>query len=185
MKLKDIYSQEFINKLNNLNVGANLNSDDEVNGVIDIETILKDLKFNFIKDNRLSGSGRIEGKSIYIDNSEILARQRFSMAHELGHAMQNNRHANRNDDSTDYNNEERKDEVFANTFAAQFLMPKKLVMSTINNIIRNNNMDRSHLNDLQVQQIIKESAIELKVSSGGMKYRMKNLEIFVPVKNGK
>lgn len=124
MRLNEIFSDDFIAKLNGLNDGANLNPEESVDGFIDVEKILKELKFKIRFEDSMSGSGRIDGKSIYIDESEGKPRQRFSMAHELGHAMQNNRSANRKDDSDDYDAEERKNEVFANTFAAQFLMPK-------------------------------------------------------------
>lgn len=180
MKLNEIYSNEFINKLNALNQDADLNPEEEVHGFIDVEQILKDLKFIVIHEKNMNSSGRIDENKIYVDESEIKSRQRFSMAHELGHAMKNNRHANRNDDPNDYDDTEKQGEIFANTFAAQFLMPSKLVVMAIDESIKNNGYDRNRLDDNQINELIKEAANKLQVSDGAMKYRIQNLKIFIP-----
>jgi len=154
-----------------------------VKDYIDIEHILEELKFNVKFNKQMDGSGKISGNTILIDSSENKERQRFSMAHELGHAMQNVRHANRNDDSNDYSVADRKDEVFANTFAAQFLMPKSMVVLEVNTSIKENNYDQRRLTDQNVKSIISDVARKLKVSTMAMKYRMDNLGIFVPVED--
>ncbi|WP_201306955.1 ImmA/IrrE family metallo-endopeptidase [Companilactobacillus farciminis] len=182
MKLNEIFSDEFIAKLNTLNAGSDLDPEEEVKGFIDIEKILTELNFEISRENNMNGSGRIKGNRIYIDDSEIKSRQRFTMAHELGHAMQNIRNANRKDDPDDYDFAERKNEVFANTFAAQLLMPKKLVLNAINEVIENRQMDSKHLDDSQIDVILNDVAEKLQVSKGAIKYRVKNLNIFVPLK---
>jgi len=182
MKLNEIYSTEFIEKLNRINDGAHLDPDLEVDGFIDIENILKSLNFEIKFDSNMTGSGKINGNQIIIDSSENHARQRFSMAHELGHAVQNDRNANRNDDSEDYSSEERRKEVFANTFAAQFLMPKILVKDAVNESISNNEFNRLRLTQDNIEVIISDVSIKLGVSEVAMKYRIENLNIFVPSK---
>ncbi|ARN89320.1 ImmA/IrrE family metallo-endopeptidase [Levilactobacillus brevis] len=180
MKLNDVFSTEFLNKLNALNPQADLNFNEEINGFIDVKKILEELNFDIIFDNQMIGSGRIDQNRIYIDSSEGEPRRRFSMAHELGHAVQNNRHANRNDDSSDYSAEDKKDEVFANTFAAQFLMPKKLVVEGVQTVIADKGFNAKCLQDGDVSTIIEEVAKKLKVSKIAMKYRIDNLGIFIP-----
>lgn len=182
MKLKEVFSIEFIDKLNRINDGANLDPDLEVNGFIDIKDILKALNFEVEFEDNMVGSGKINGNRIIIDGSENSARQRFSMAHELGHAVQNDRNANRNDDSEDYSSEERRKEVFANTFAAQFLMPKVLVKEAINESITQNDFDRLKLTPSNIDTIVSEVSVKLGVSKIAMKYRIENLNIFIPAK---
>ncbi|GEO64363.1 ImmA/IrrE family metallo-endopeptidase [Companilactobacillus nantensis] len=182
MKLKEVFSIEFIDKLNRINDGANLDPDLEVNGFIDIKDILKALNFEVEFEDNMMGSGKINGNRIIIDSSENSARQRFSMAHELGHAVQNDRNANRNDDSEDYSSEDRRKEVFANTFAAQFLMPKVLVKEAINESITQNGFDRLKLTPNNIDTIVSEVSAKLGVSKIAMKYRIENLNIFIPAK---
>lgn len=182
MKLKEIFSKEFIDKLNRINDGASLDPDLEVDGFIDVKDILKDLNFEVKFEDNMVGSGKINGSCITIDGSENNARQRFSMAHELGHAVQNDRNANRNDDSEDYSAEDRRKEVFANTFAAQFLMPKVLVKEAINQSITKNKFDRLKLTPDNVDTIVSEVSVKLRVSEIAMKYRIENLNIFIPAK---
>jgi Zn-dependent peptidase ImmA (M78 family) len=73
----------------------------------------------------LSDSGEIdiEKKIIYINSTETEARQRFTLAHELGHYIF---HQNYKKRSTDYyyNTEERAEEQLCNTFAGVLLMPE-------------------------------------------------------------
>jgi len=183
MKLSEVYSPEFIKRLNLLNKDADLDPNEEVKEYINIERILKELKFKVEFNEQMDGSGKISGDTIMIDSSENKERQRFSMAHELGHAMQNVRHANRNDDSNDYSVTDRKDEVFANTFAAQFLMPKSMVVLEVSSSIEKHNYDQKRLTDKNVKSIISDVARKLKVSTMAMKYRMDNLGIFVPVED--
>lgn len=69
---------------------------------------------------------------IYIDSSDHVNRQRFTCAHELGHYVRAVSRGEENFDRVDYRNDTSTrgtdvEEVFANTFAACFLMPAKQV----------------------------------------------------------
>lgn len=180
MKLKDIFSTDFIKRLNQLNGNGQVSPDEEVSGFIDVKQILEKLGFTVHIEQQMNGSGRIEKTNIYIDGSENPQRQRFSMAHELGHAMQNVRHANRKDNSNDYDAVDRPDEIFANAFAAQFLMPKVLVNQGVKQIIDEKKFNQARLESDEVDLIIRLVAKQLKVSTMAMKYRIDNLGIFVP-----
>jgi len=182
MKLNEIFSNDFISRLNSLNKDGHVNPNEEVEGPVDVEKYLKELNFQVHIERQMNGSGKISNNDIFIDGSENKQRQRFSMAHELGHAMQNVRYANRNDNSNDYSSEDRQDEdeVFANAFAAQFLMPKVLVSQGISKAISDQHLDSGHLQMSEVTAIIKTVASQLDVSTMAMKYRIDNLGIFVP-----
>lgn len=180
MVLSDVFSDEFIARLNNLNEDGHVSPNEEVKGFIDVEKILGELGFQVHIEQLMYGSGKIENTKIYIDGSENKRRQRFSMAHELGHAVQNVRYANRQDDPNDYDAFDRQDEVFANAFASQFLMPKGLVKQEIRQAIDEKGLDSRHLESGDVEKIIRSVAQRLKVSKMALKYRTDNLGIFVP-----
>lgn len=182
MKLDEVFPTSFIEKLNQLNSGnASISGDDEVGSFVDVEAILHELGFEIKKEPGFKVSGHICGRTITLDQSENSRRQRFSMAHELGHALQNSKEADRRDDSDNYSRAERQDEVFANAFAAQFLMPKAMVNRDIQDYIKAHNFNSSRLSDSQVNDIVKSVANTLKVSEQAMKYRIRRLRIFVPV----
>ena len=177
MRLSDVYSRKFIVRLNSLNVGANLDFSEEVHGFIDVECILKKLQFKVRFNNQMNVSGSLSKDIILINGSEKKERQRFAMAHDLGHAMQNLHCTNRdfNDCSAD--------DVFANTFASQFLMPKPVVFLEVDTSIKEKSYDQRWLTGQNVENIISDVARKLKVSEMAMKYRMDNLKIFIPAKN--
>lgn len=74
------------------------------------------------------------GNSIYIvyDQEKSVVRKRFSVAHELGHIYLGHLHGNSSVDinSTNF------DEIEANIFAANILMPKKLLSDDIKSGMR-------------------------------------------------
>tara|TARA_R110001583_G_scaffold178502_1_gene334460 strand:- start:73 stop:606 length:534 start_codon:yes stop_codon:yes gene_type:complete len=104
-------------------------------------------------------------------------RQRFTMAHELGHYIL---HCNdsenklfvddikvkfRRDQST---KQEQKEEKEANIFAASLLMPKELINTEFNKLMK----DKLILSD---EEIVEKLADNFKVSSIAMTYRLINL----------
>jgi Zn-dependent peptidase ImmA (M78 family) len=100
---------------------------------------------------------------IYVNASDSSNRQRFSCAHELGHYVK--RVSGREDDSWGYIDRRGPtasqgtdpEEIFANQFAAELLMPEQLV--------------RDMAGDLGAAGL----AVEFAVSVGAMKYRLENL----------
>lgn len=94
----------------------------------------KGLMVSDVVDMNLSISGRIEIKSgqgfIFINKKHSITRKRFTCAHELGHYIdyEENGLLNEGFDHVDYRNHVSKigsgvNEVFANQFAANLLMP--------------------------------------------------------------
>ena len=103
-------------------------------------------------------------------------RQRFSIAHELGHFLLHKtasgffvdkdflikfRHINKN-----YSTNERKQEQEANAFAAALLMPAKIIESE---------MDSDALLGLTETELIAALAYKFRVSEVAMSYRFTNL----------
>jgi len=122
----------------------------------------------WIRENDgLSGLAEIDSNGnrvIYFNNSESKNRQRFTMAHELGHHALN--HVNpqnpcfRDDSNTFNSNSSVWQEREANNFAAQLLMPLDAIKTM-----------------LFVKRItnIKQLAEMFQVSEAAMYYRLKNL----------
>lgn len=124
-------------------------------------------------DVDISGLFVIKGNNAYIryNDTEIEARQRFTIAHELGHFIlhknskllfvdKSEKVMYRNFDSS--TGEIRKERE-ANAFAASLLMPKKFILLAINNIPSYEVDTISYL------------AKEFKVSEQAMNFRLANL----------
>jgi len=69
--------------------------------------------------------------------------------------------------------------VFANVFAAQFLMPKIIVKNMLNKSISNNDFDRLKLSTEDTERIINDISRKMIVSNGAMSNRIKSLKLFV------
>ena len=102
------------------------------NNSIDVISIARKLGFKIVKTsfNNENISGKIEindkEKIISVNKNESSLRQRFTIAHELGHAILNNEK-----NKIDYRKYDRgynKAEFQANLFASSLLMPKESVL---------------------------------------------------------
>lgn len=72
-------------------------------------------------------SGKLDGNIIYVNDDYSATRNRFTIAHEIGHFLFNrdkNCNKNRFDDKTQHNDNDLEEEMQANFFAADLLMPK-------------------------------------------------------------
>lgn len=104
-----------------------------------------------------------EDPEVYINRADSSVRQRFSCAHEIGHYVK--RVTGREDDAWGYidrrgpsaSRGNNPDEVYANQFAAELLMPEPQVRN------------------LQPSNTSVAMAIRFQVSVGAMKYRLENL----------
>lgn len=104
-------------------------------------------------------SGKIEGNVISINPRESAKRQRFTIAHEIGHYALNHGEAFR-DPSANFSLHSYDDkEIQANAFAAELLMPE----IAINHVVANRTND------------IDELARLFNVSVAAMRFRLKNL----------
>lgn len=142
-----------------------------------------------IKLTRYQGSGvsgvlvidQVGKATIGYNPTESIVRQRFTIAHELGHyVLHRNPTANKEvlfiDKDFKFQVELRKEggeymnprnEVEANAFAAALLMPEDL--------LRNESLNYNDLGELQV---IKKLSMKFQVSSIAMTYRISNLGLY-------
>jgi Zn-dependent peptidase ImmA (M78 family) len=128
----------------------------------------------------VSGMLLREGDSVVIGVNEAHAesRQRFTVAHELGHlilhrgrpivvdSVRVNLRDSRSSMATDL------EEIEANSFAAELLMPQALVLRNFRSAVDRGERD--------LRQLVKDLALGFGVSEQAMDYRLQNLGLFGP-----
>lgn len=135
-------------------------------------------------DNAENISGMLyrdnEKAAIAINSNHHVNRQRFSIAHELGHYFLHSgelfvdrvervnavRHFRNEISSLAVD----KKEIEANSFAANLLMPKPFIVAEISKIL-----DSSE--DISADELIDDLSLLFEVSTAAMKYRLENLGI--------
>jgi len=155
---------------------------------IDVEAIIKyiDIKYE-IKPNfkkiKVTGSISVNNGEPYIwvnpMKNTTKERKRFTLAHELGHFMLHIAPLNDfstfqeiEDENISFNRDDNWDykEMEANNFAAQLLMPAKLVEEEVRLLMDNN------LN-IKKEDLITNLANKFTVSLQAMEYRLKKLGV--------
>jgi len=153
---------------------------------INVKEICRIIKINineniFEADIDLNDSGSFNDDAweITINSIEPLNRQRFTIAHELGHALLKHKGVSfRTKEMKKYKNIiKRMEEVEANKFAASLLMPKILVKKLLSKAIHDNGYDANNLDQFEVEQLIKEVAKILIVSEEALSYSIENYKI--------
>jgi Zn-dependent peptidase ImmA (M78 family) len=105
-------------------------------------------------------------------------RQRFTIAHEIGHLVLQHkgeifvdqtvvRRDARSSQAVD------RQEIDANRFAAELLMPENLVVEAVHR-------RQEKKPDISPSQIMDDLAVEFQVSPQAMEYRLTNLGMFIP-----
>ncbi|HFE4391266.1 ImmA/IrrE family metallo-endopeptidase [Staphylococcus aureus] len=123
-----------------------------------------------------SGKYIAETKTILFNPIEHGNRRRFTIAHELGHAVFNHSGESfRTQIPEKYNDVISKmNETAANNFAAQLLMPVKLIEILMLESINKHEYNSELLSSEELKVIISEVAKELKVSEIALNYSIKN-----------
>lgn len=148
----------------------------------DINKLVKTLKIDLVKkvfdfDSDISGLLAISNDKVIIsvNTLEDPKRQRFTIAHELGHLKLHSKEQpvfidkapkvmyRNNASTTGEIHKERE----ANAFAAALLMPKNLIADVIDNC------------DYDGNDVIKFLAKEFKVSEQAMSFRLSNLGYYI------
>ena len=106
-------------------------------GVVNITQLAYKLGLNVYSSvmSKTSGYIKYEGssKNIYVNSLDSVRRQRFTIAHELGHFLLHNQLLEKQGGSVLYRNENRGIlEEQANSCAAALLMPRSMVKSLFN-----------------------------------------------------
>ncbi|RDG17661.1 hypothetical protein DQM11_09030 [Leuconostoc pseudomesenteroides] len=179
MEYEKLYNENLLEKINKSKLNALEGLDtDSTEERIDIEEIAEKLGLTIVKENMAGESGKLEGNVIHIDSSESVARQRFTIGHEIGHYLLGQDDASRHDEGEGYTPSQRKQERLANAYAAQLLMPVNLVVNTIKNIIDHLSLKATEISEKDFDKIVSESANRLQVSEPAFRYRVKNLQVF-------
>jgi Zn peptidase len=187
MSYKDIYSPEFLKKFgeyeqNIANIPLGTSQEIDVNAIARACDI--DVKFDFVGHSGWSINNDEENqqREIIVNQFEPEYRQRFTIAHEIGHIILGHKGKSyRTDDMTKYKNTiDRMNEVAANNFAADLIMPRNLVISVIMESIANlgYSVDQS-FDEYDISEITKLAAVTLNVSKQALSYRLENLQVFI------
>lgn len=113
---------------------------------------------------------------IGVNSRHAPTRQRFTVAHEIGHLLIHKGQPLFIDRFVRVNwrnGESSPEEVQANAFAAELLMPRALVREAIGHAL-------SRRRDATPQEIVGTLARRFEVSTAAMQYRLINLEILNP-----
>lgn len=177
--LREFLSEKGI-QLDDLEINEEANS-----YAIDISTIAErynnmNIKYDFMFDR----SGYYENNTIYVNRFDSWQRQRFTIAHELGHALFQHGDSNRHTDMSTYSENELVQERIANKFAADILMPKELLIKAISKSkleILSEKKKSINLREQEVNEkkIISRAAQLMEVSEISLDYRIKNLKLEV------
>lgn len=160
-----------------------------VNPPVPVEKIIRELGVK-ITFEPFQGSDDISGilyrdaqKAVIGINSEHpITRQRFSMAHELGHFILHRKQlfvdkmvrVNFRDPKSSLAIDS--DEIQANAFAAELLMPNEFVKNEIRSLVLSNRYNRrTYLKE----ELIDELAHAFDVSRQAMEYRLNNLGVLL------
>lgn len=154
---------------------------------VDIKTILRE-KLNVtinekIEWDKLAWDGSVYLKNCYpeiwLNTSVSESRQNFTLAHELGHIVNDilpnldkeNLPINDNYDTLYRNGSTDPRESRANAFAAQFLMPANFIAKEAKDLA-----ESPDFKQLNLQQVIQRMADRFRVSYDAMKWRLVNLK---------
>lgn len=122
-----------------------------------------------------------ETREIRINKYEPLVRQRFTIAHEIGHILLGHEGISYRDPNYQKYNDfiKRMNEVNANSFAAELLMPEKLLRKALEDTMHELNYDtKQKFSDSDIDYLAENTAKKMIVSLESFKYRLKNLNIF-------
>ena len=110
-------------------------------------------------------SGMIEGNEIYINKNHSKSRQRFSLAHEMGHYFLKHNTNKHVDDTVMFrkNADSSPMEKEANLFAAELLMPKNALDEALK--------DKENIDTDDIESL----AAEFEVSSIALSFRLQNI----------
>ena len=193
----DIYDEEFLKKFGkyrddvakiklekdfeiDVKEIANLCEIDVIGEFLDVSGSCE-LSHSEVKDDSSEYSTNEETRVIRINMFEPLVRQRFTIAHEIGHILLGHEGISYRDTSyTIYKDIiERMNEVSANGFAAELLMPEKLLRKALEDTMYELNYDTTQkFSDSDIDYISVNTAKKMMVSLEAFKYRLKNLNIF-------
>ena len=193
MLYNEIFTDDFLNKFGNYKDGISTLSLDDNLYEIDVEAIAEkcevSLKYGCVESSGFTINNEMISKNgkkiISINEFEPDYRQRFTIAHELGHIILGHEGISyRFSDVSKYKNTiDRMNEVAANKFAAELIMPEKLVKLVLLDSIEELGFSiHQKFDENDINQLIDVSSNKMGVSTQALNYRIINLGVFVDEK---
>lgn len=180
IQYKDIFPDEFLDYFDNYkeSVGNIVLEENELS--IDLNKIAKTINVEIKPFDWGYHSGQYdsEKREIYVNSTESNQRQRFTIAHELGHCVLN--HVGISDrltDSSDYSFADSIKERAANRFATLLLMPTTLLAMAIEKYQKEERMTDQELENSSADALVEKLSTTLNVSKQTMRYRLMNLGV--------
>ena len=141
-----------------------------IGAIVTYEAFTEDLSGVLVKEKARTVIG--------VNSFHPKTRQRFTIAHEIGHLVLQHKGEIFVDQTVvkrDARSSQAVDrqEIDANRFAAELLMPEPLVKEAVHR-------RQERKADISSTQIIDELAAEFQVSAQAMEYRLTNLGMFIP-----
>ena len=139
---------------------------DDIIKPLDVEDLAYELGLVVRFENNINKSGELsENNEIIVNSKDHVFRQRFTVAHEIGHYILGHGPSDRNVQRK-YTDEELNNEIRANQFAAELLVPEYKVKE----LWQKNNYD---IND--IEYIVEDMVIFFAVSTSVIQNRLINL----------
>lgn len=185
MKYKEIYAKDFLNKFseNEKSQISELEVNTPESFEINLNNIISILGLE-IKETYNDYSGKIEENVIEINANEPITRQRFTIAHEIGHyLLKHEGILYRTENKETYDSYTKYlQEFMANQIAAELLMPEKLVYLAVDYGMKMLNWEKDMLLSTDnIDELTKLLSKKMNVSFQAMSYRLNNLEVFVDI----
>lgn len=151
---------------------------------IEVDRVAETDGYDVEYKNNIETSGLYDDDEhkIIVNGEEPEYRQRFTLAHELGHAVNNHPgkqyRATLMSDKSDLS-ERINDgfEIVANKFAANLLMPERLVVSVMKNIMIEDDINPKRFDSTEYDHMVEQASRRLDVSESAFKFRVKNLHL--------
>lgn len=193
MLYNKIFTDEFLNKFGKYKDGISKLKLEEDVFEIDVKAIAEIcdilIEYSCVESSGFSVNNDTNAEDIKneisVNQFEPEYRQRFTIAHELGHIILGHKGISyRFSDVSKYKNTiDRMNEVAANKFAAELIMPKKLVKLVLIDSIQELGFSiHQKFDENDINQLVDLSSNKMGVSTQALNYRIKNLGVFVDEK---
>lgn len=190
MLYSEIFTDEFLNKFGNYKDGISKLTLEEDVFEIDVKAIAEVcgivIEYSCVESSGFSVNNDTNSEDIKneisVNQFEPEYRQRFTIAHELGHIILGHKGISyRFSDKSNYKNTiDRMKEISANKFAAELIMPENLVKKVLLHSINELNYSiYQKFDENDINQLTDISANKMGVSTQAFNYRIKNLGVFI------
>lgn len=185
MNYSDVYDSNFLDKFGKYKSGVSsiaLDNKYEIDVLAIADTCDIFVEYTSSKHSGWSINQDSLERKVFINKFEPEYRQRFTVAHEIGHIILNHQGKSyRTNKLEEYSDTiARMNEIAANNFAAQLIMPEKLVKQSLRDSIDELGYSiEQDFSEREIAKIISFSASQLNVSAQALSYRVDNLGLFI------